>query len=186
MIRRHTTLCAAVLAGCAVLFATAGCTRGMVVGDDNDDVPDIVERATPEPARELPVTIPPYPSDSELLPLRVPPTSTASVYIDPASISVGDDNVVRITYVVVSRSGVHNTFYEGFRCKDRVYKTYAWGVGKGPFHPMSGSGWKTIPWQGINHFRDDIRSYYLCNNYGFPRGRKEILRYVRDVSSFND
>jgi hypothetical protein len=185
MTRRKSTLYAAALAGCAVLFASAGCTRGLVVDSDSDDVPDVVERA-PEPAPELPTTIPPYPSDSDLLPLSVPPTSTAGVYIDPDSISVGDDGVVRITYVVVSRSGVHNTFYEGFRCKDRVYKTYAWGVGEGPFHPMSDSEWKTIPWQGINRFRDDIRSYYLCNNYGFPRGRKEILRYVRDIAPYDD
>lgn len=186
MRRRFPALCAAVLAGCSVVLAATGCTGGGSFRRESEDIPDFVERVEPKRTPESQVVVPPYPAESALVPLLVAPTSTANVFVDPASISVGDDAVVRLTYVVVSTSGVHNAFYEGFRCDDRVYKTYAWAVGEGPFHAMSDSEWKTIPWSGINRFRDDLRSFYLCGNFSTPRQPAEILRYVRDGTPPND
>jgi hypothetical protein len=45
--------------------------------------------------------------------------------IDPASVSVGKDRVVRFVFVATSRSGVVNAFYEGVHCERATYRLYA-------------------------------------------------------------
>lgn len=45
--------------------------------------------------------------------------------IDPASISVGKDQVVRFVFVARSRSGTVNAFYEGVHCSRATYRLYA-------------------------------------------------------------
>jgi hypothetical protein len=56
--------------------------------------------------------------------------------IDPASVSVGKDRVVRFVFVATSRSGAVNAFYEGVHCERATYRLYA-------RHSPS-QGWRTV------------------------------------------
>ena len=45
--------------------------------------------------------------------------------VDPASVSIGADRVVRYVIVATSNSGAVNAMYEGIRCEGRDVKVYA-------------------------------------------------------------
>jgi hypothetical protein len=66
------------------------------------------------------------------------PNSALRFGVDPASISIGEDGVVRYVVVATSDTGVVNALYEGIRCGKGDFKVYArhspergWTVAKG-------------------------------------------------------
>ena len=71
----------------------------------------------------------------DLIALEIP-GSALRFGVDPSSISVGGDGVVRYVVVATSQSGVVNAVYEGIRCGSGDFKVYA------RHHPDS--GWKPV------------------------------------------
>ena len=72
--------------------------------------------------------VPPAPAfdPNKLVPVEMPPYMTLKFGIDPSTIKVTGDGVVR--YVVVAshrEGGGFNAFYEGLRCATDEYKSYA-------------------------------------------------------------
>lgn len=70
------------------------------------------------------------------------------LFIDPASVSVGEDRVVRYTAIIKSRSGATNVVYEGIRCARGQYRRYAFG-GPDGFQLAMNSRWRYI--RGSEH-----------------------------------
>ena len=92
------------------------------------------------------VEAPPAPPvrTSGLIPLDIPRT-TLHFGIDPASISLEQDNVVRYVVVATSDTGSVNALYEGIRCATGDFKVYARHNG--------GSGWtvaRDTPWRSLS------------------------------------
>jgi hypothetical protein len=123
-------------------------------------------------------TLPPYPSDENLLAARRFPPSTVTLLIDRSSISVGKDRVIRLAYVVESDGGARNAFFEGFRCGKGEYKSYAYGTAQGSFEPVKQPLWQPIPRTTLNNFRRDLYDNLLCQNYGVPRQPREVLEQL--------
>ena len=75
--------------------------------------------------QETALAAPPPFSTDQLLPLDMPPYVTLRLGIDPTTLTITADGVVR--YVVVARnsSGSVSAFYEGIRCARSEVKTYA-------------------------------------------------------------
>jgi len=128
--------------------------------------------------KEQAVAIPAYPENEDLLPVRVV-SSQFKYFLDSTSISIGSDDVVRYSVVVVSRSGVRNVFYEGMRCDVREYRTYAYGSGDGPFRKMA-SKWKPITRLGSQRFRSDLYDGYFCKGEAVPDKIENILQELND------
>ena len=77
---------------------------------------------------------PPPPVRTErLVQLDVPGTTTMRFGVDPLSVVIGEDRVVRYVVVATSPSGTVNAMYEGLRCNTAEVKVYA------RYNP--GSGW---------------------------------------------
>lgn len=74
--------------------------------------------------RENEVPPPPPLRTERLIPVEIP-RSTLSFGVDPASISVGQDGIVRYVVVARSPSGVINANYEGIHCQLANVKVYA-------------------------------------------------------------
>jgi len=111
----------ALIAAC--LLGTAG---GAAVGQIFQG-PDWKESDTPPP---------PAFDESRLVPIEMPRYMTLRFGVDPATIVVTDDGLVR--YVVVASNkagGATNAFYEGVRCATGEMKGYA---------RSSGAGWETV------------------------------------------
>ena len=82
--------------------------------------------------KEQEVEPPSWPDPGRLLEVSVNRASFPfRVYIDPDSVSIGDDRVLRYTVVVVSQTGARNISYEGIRCSKRSYRRYAFGADAG-------------------------------------------------------
>ena len=81
--------------------------------------------APDQPAwKELDTPLPPTLRTTGLVPVEVPGTSMR-FGIDPATVSVGTDAIVRYVIVATSPSGTVNAMYEGIRCDKAEVKVYA-------------------------------------------------------------
>lgn len=78
------------------------------------------------PAEEK-LALPAYPGARDLIEFSAGPTSEFRFFIDPASLSVGADRVVRFTLIARSPTGAETVSYEGIRCASSEVRLYAIG-----------------------------------------------------------
>lgn len=76
--------------------------------------------------------------------LQMPPYVTVQVAIDPSTISVGKDSVVRYVAIMRNRSGTVNAVYEGLRCTTDEIKTYARAGSSGTWSVVGKPEWKDV------------------------------------------
>ena len=74
---------------------------------------------------ESEVTTAPSFSSEHLLPVDMPRGLSITIGIDPQTIAIGPDGVVRYVVVMRNPSGTESAFYEGIRCDMHTVKTYA-------------------------------------------------------------
>lgn len=75
--------------------------------------------------REDAVGTPPDFDSTRLIPVDAPRGSSLSFGIDPQTIAVGADGVVRYVVVASSRQGADTALFEGIRCGNGEFRTYA-------------------------------------------------------------
>jgi len=97
------------------LVACLSCTTG-VFAQLADLDPDWKERDAKPPAT--------FRTD-KLVPVDMPRYVSVQVGIDPDSMTVGEDGIVRYVVVAVSRSGNINAAFEGIWCRTGQVKVYA-------------------------------------------------------------
>lgn len=127
-----------------------------------DDFGKFDERLV-EQWKELGVAPPTYPSDPDLIAVRMPATYTLKVYLDEKSISLAQDGITRFTLVIESALGNRNVFFEGYHCDTREYKTYASGTSDKTFEPIKKPKWEKIAYYDTNAFRFQLLRYYVCD-----------------------
>jgi hypothetical protein len=139
--------------------------------------PIVEPPAWKEEAPGLPV----YPEDNRLLELQAGlPGYDFRVYIDPDSLSVGGDRVVRYTLVIVSSSGVRNISYEGLHCGKHEYRRYAYGSDD-KWVPIEASPWQKVTDIGMEHYRYVLYWDYLCSPLRPNLDAASMLRRIRDT-----
>jgi len=109
------------------LAAAAACAQTPV------DAPEWVEGAAPPP--------PAYSAD-KLIPIEMPPYVTLKIGIDPNTLVVGADGVVRYVVVMRNASGSVNAAYEGIQCANGEVKTYARAGTSGKWVPVEQPQWR--------------------------------------------
>ena len=151
-----------------------------VISADDDTgsvrIPFIESPAWKEEASGLPA----YPENDHLL--EVPaslPGSDFRIFIDPDSLSVGGDRVVRYTVVIVSSSGVRNISYEGLHCGSDEYRRYAYGSDDKWF-PIEASPWQKVRDIGMDHYRHVLYWDYLCNPLRLNLDTAAMLESLRN------
>ncbi|MBC5781928.1 CNP1-like family protein [Ramlibacter sp. USB13] len=115
MLRRFLALALASAVGAASAADLLGAPPGT---PDNSNIPYVPEW------QELEAPPPPPLRTSGLIPIDVAGTSLR-FGVDPASITIGKDDVVRYVVVATSSSGAVNGFYEGIHCGKGQVKVYA-------------------------------------------------------------
>lgn len=107
------------------------------------------------------------------------PRSTLRFGVDPASISLGTDGVVRYVVVAQSDSGAVNAMYEGIHCRTSQVKVYA--------RHNPGSGWvstRDAAWAPMNIGISPTRHSLLIARNGACLGNspnQSTERIVRDL-----
>lgn len=89
-------------------------------------------------------TSPPAYSRERLIPIDMPPYVSIKIGVDPATITVGADGVVRYVVVMRNASGSVNAAYEGIRCNTDEVKTYARSGSSGEWHTVATPEWKAV------------------------------------------
>jgi hypothetical protein len=89
---------------------------------------------------------PPPPSFSKgnLIPLDMPHHVSVRVGVDPETIAVGGDGVVRYVIVMTNTTGSTSAVYEGIRCVSDEVKTYARLGSSGQWSTLLSPAWKAL------------------------------------------
>lgn len=90
--------------------------------------------------------VPPAPPirTSGLLPLDMGRTTALKFGVDPASLVISKDGVVRYVMVASSASGATNAMYEGIRCATGEFKTYARATTTGQWNEVQDPQWRSL------------------------------------------
>lgn len=96
--------------------------------------------------KEVDVPTPPSFNKDKLIPVTMPPYVTLRFGVDPATLTITDDGVIR--YVMVAQSlggsGTFSAMYEGIRCAAGEFKTYARFNASGQWAPVSNPQWRPL------------------------------------------
>lgn len=126
--------------------------------------------------RESEAPAPPALRTTALIPLEIP-GSQLRFGVDPASVSLGADGVVRYVVVASSASGAVNGIYEGIRCSTAEYKVYARNAGGG--WSTSGADWRQLHDQPRSRHSLLVARTGACIGRGPNRSAAHIVRDLR-------
>ncbi|MCB1740272.1 MAG: hypothetical protein KDK91_07880 [Gammaproteobacteria bacterium] len=147
--------------------------------DDAVDLSTRHERFAGDDWRERPVSIPEPPRSANLARFdedAVHPDYR--YYLDTASLSSGEDGVIRYTVVVESGEGVRNVFYEGLRCRTNEVRLYAYAGADGRFREPRRSDWQAVMREGIKAYQLWLAEQVLCGSHGLGATVPEIKRVL--------
>lgn len=120
------------------------------------------EEDKPAEIKVLPVVLPAYPQEEDLLSFDIGPTQTLKFYIDAKSVSISGAEV-RYTLVAKSSTGALNVSYEGLRCGNKEYRRYAYADSKGVWTKSKSESWRPINWYSANRPRSVLWLDYFCD-----------------------
>lgn len=161
----------ALLAGIALSMSMSG-----ALAADFDKDPEAKEW------KEVEVPLPAFPEKQNLIPFRVGAVTDKQFFVDGKSISVGSDEVIRFSLVIVSSSGAQNISFEGMRCATGERRFYAFGQSDGTWSRARSSRWERIV-GGSNRHHSVLYSDYFCSvgvrAIGTPEDARRVLIYGR-------
>ena len=115
-----------------------------------------------EPWKEGETEIPAFPQDDALAQIYVSQIATNTYLIDPTTLQVGSDGVVRYVLVVRTSGGAKNISFEGIHCKELKWKLYATGHRDGTWSKARLSEWRPIENKPVNRHHAALSREYFC------------------------
>lgn len=112
-----------------------------------------------------------------LIPLDIP-GSALRFGVDPATVTVGSDGIVRYVVVASSATGAVNALYEGIRCSNGEFKVYArytpggWAIAKD-------ASWRPLHEQPVSRHSLLIARTGACIGQGTNSSASQIVRDLR-------
>ncbi len=116
--------------------------------------------------QELEVQFPAPPSPENLQSFEVSALTSNRFFIDLASLSVGEDGVVRYTLVIDAPEGGRTVTYEGMRCQTRERRIYASGRRDGSWTKSRNNRWASLQATSVNRHHAALYLDYFCPNGG--------------------
>ncbi len=128
---------------------------------------------------EIQAQIPPYPKLENLRKFEMDAAVAHSYFVDAASVSVGEDGVIRYTLMVRTSGGATNVSFEGIRCDVREQKSYAFGRPDGTWSRARDPKWQFIRPSAVSGHHYLLHREYFCNALRFPATLQEINQRLR-------
>jgi hypothetical protein len=132
-----------------------------------------------KPFEEQQASLPAYPVAESLIRIDVGPATAFEFFVDPASVSVGKDGVIRYTLVARSSSGAMNVSYEGIRCASGERKLYAFGRADKTWAPARRSDWARISSAQVNRQHATLADEFFCPVRGAVRSDEEAVAALK-------
>ena len=112
--------------------------------------------------RENAIPLPEFPQAERLMEFFVSGATSFRFFVDPKSLTVGDDGVIRYALVARSASGAQNVWFEGIRCKTGELKQYATGRNDSSWAERRGAEWVPIESKAVNRQHQALRREFFC------------------------
>ncbi|MCW5654640.1 CNP1-like family protein [Hydrogenophaga sp.] len=134
-----------------------------------------------EPAwQEALVEAPASFSTERLQTFKVSQGSSLVYGIDPETLSLGPDWVVRYVLVARSASGALNVFYDGIRCQTAEVKTYArWDNNRAAWRTTENAEWKALSYSGATRPAMVLALEGLCNGKSANGDTRKMLATLK-------
>lgn len=132
-----------------------------------------------KPWSELQTQIPAYPKPENLLKFDAGAATPHGYFVDSASVSVGDDGVVRYTLMIKSGGGATNVSFEGIRCESRELKVYAFGQPNREWSRARDPAWRRIEFRDINNHHLTLHREHFCPSRKWAAPVKQILQTLQ-------
>jgi len=132
-----------------------------------------------KPWVELSAQLPPYPQAENLVEFKVSSATRNRHFIDTASISVGEDKVVRYTVVIEATGGAKNVSFEGMRCATGERRLYAYGHPGGTWSKARNAGWEGIKLRSLLSYHKALYEDHFCPGGVNVRDAREAVRNLR-------
>jgi hypothetical protein len=150
---------AALAAACSAAFA-------QFIADD----PDWKEtEVPPPPAFDL----------KRLVPVSVPAQSQMQWGVDPSTVRIFPDGVVRYVVVAQSSSGVVNALYEGIRCNKGEFRRYARYNRDSGWVMLKESDWTSLRATGTSRHPLVLAKEGMCDGAAPPASVQQAMRMLR-------
>ena len=131
------------------------------------------------PWREQSFELPPYPEADRLIEISVQTGNFPfHVFVDPESLTIAGDGVVRLATVIRSTAGAENVSFEGIHCKTREFRRYAYGA-RDSWQVLEGTGWQQIKSGGMGHYRFVLYRDYVCDPEIYGLKVNEMIQRMR-------
>ncbi|HEY5581654.1 MAG TPA: CNP1-like family protein [Rhodoferax sp.] len=118
---------------------------------------------------------PPAFNSKQLIAIDMPRYVTLKFGVDPATLSITPEGIVRYVMVATNASGSVNAMYEGIRCASGEVKTYARYSPSGHWSAV-----KNPPWQALNDNLPSLHAMALARQ-GACQGRSTPGNSVADI-----
>jgi hypothetical protein len=129
--------------------------------------------------QEMVVSMPTAPRKESLIPFYVSAATENQFFIDGASLSVGEDGVVRYVLIVQTLGGARNISYEGMRCLTRERRIYASGRLDGSWSKSRNNEWVRIRDAVANRQYAELFLEYFCPGGTIARDAEEARQALK-------
>ena len=131
--------------------------------------------------KELDLPPPPSFNKDGLVALEMPPYVSLKFGVDPASLTVSADGIVRYVIVATSSTGAVNALYEGLRCGHGEFKTYARWSATGKWTMAKDPQWRALNDNNTSHHALAFARQGACDGRGTAAASAaEILRKMKN------
>jgi len=118
---------------------------------------------------------PPAFNRSRLIPIEMPPYVSLKFGVDPATMTITRDGIVRYVVVAANATGSVTAMYEGIRCATGDVKTYARYAANGQWSSV-----KDPQWQGLGDNLPSRHAMALARQ-GVCEGRSAAASSVAEI-----
>jgi CNP1-like family len=150
----------------ALLLACCGMAAAQFIADD----PDWKEtEVPPPPAFDL----------KRLVMADISVQSQLKWGVDPATVKITPDGIIRYVVVAQSPSGVVNAMYEGIRCNKAEFRRYARHNPGSGWVSTSDSDWTPLRQADVSKHPLALARQGLCDGAAPPSSAQEAMRRLR-------
>jgi len=171
-----------------LLLACFGILAGCASGPHGTDNPDWAQAGLPPPPKryetdreweETATPPPPAFSEKRLLPIEMPPYMSLKFGVDPQTIAITGDGIVRYVVVAQNRAGgATNAFYEGVRCSTAEMKSYA-RYNNGTWQDVAKPEWKRLGDMNSSYTRK-LATQALCRGNAPRASVGDMVQNIRN------